>query len=76
MLHETMTDVSREVAPQGFLAGNKSEAPSQLLSHEVPGFSDLILAGVRDKILHDEFPGRNTSDCDRSFYHWQDDLRE
>jgi len=63
MLHEAMTDVGREVAPQGFLAGNKSETASQLLSHEVPGFSDLILAGVRDKILHDEFPGGNTGNC-------------
>jgi len=63
MLHETMADVGREVAPQGFLAGDESETASQLLSHEVPGFSDLILAGVRDEILHDEFPGRNSGNC-------------
>ena len=60
MLHETVTNMGREVAPQGFLASDKSETASQLLSHEVPGFSDLILARVRDEILHDEFPGRNT----------------
>jgi len=63
MLHETMTDVSREVAPQGFLAGDESKTASQLLSHEVPSFSDLLLAGVRDEILHDELPGRDTGNC-------------
>jgi hypothetical protein len=76
MLHETMADVGREVAPQWFLAGDKGKATSQLLSHEVPSLSDLILAGVRDEILHDEFPSRNASNCNRSFHHRQDDLQE
>ena len=74
MFDETIPDVSREVAPQRLLAGNKSETAGQLLSHEMSSLSDLILARVRDEILHDEFSGRNTSNCNRSFYHWQDDL--
>lgn len=76
MLYETITDVSGEVAPQRLLAGNKSEAAGQLLSHEVSSLSDLILARIRDEIFHDEFPSGNTSDCNRSFHHRQDDLQE
>ena len=74
MFHETVTDVGREVAPQWFLAGDKRKTAGQLLGHEVPSLSDLIFAGVRDEILHNEFPGRNTSYRNRSFYNRQDDL--
>lgn len=75
MLHETMANVGREVAPQRFLAGYKGKTTGQFLSREVSGLSDLILAGIRDEILRNEFPRRDTSDCNRSFYHRQYNLR-
>jgi len=64
MLHEAITDVGREVAPQRFLAGDKGEATGQFLSHKVSSLSDLVFARVRDEILHDKFPGGDTGDCD------------
>jgi len=76
MLYKTTADVGREVAPQRLLAGNESKASSQLLSHEVPSLSDLILVRIRDEIFHNKLSSRDASDCNRSLHHRQDDLQE
>lgn len=75
MLHKRVAYVSGEVAPQRLLAGDEGKATSQLLSHEVPSIPNLVLAGVRDKILHDELSGGNASNCDGSLHDRQDDLQ-
>ena len=76
MLHETLADMGGEVTSQRLLAGDEGKAAGQLLGHKPSSLSYLIFARVRDEILHDEFPGRNTSNCNRSFHHGQDDLWE
>ena len=54
---QELTDVAAEIALERLLAGDKGEATSKLLRHEVPRLTEFVLVGLGDEVLGDKLAG-------------------
>ena len=49
--------MTSQVPLERFLAGDKGEATSKLLRHEVPRLTEFVLVGLGDEVLGDKLAG-------------------
>ena len=64
MIGEIMTDVSTQIALQGFFACDQSKTTSELLSHQMASLAHFVLVAFGSEVLCDKLASRNARDRD------------
>lgn len=67
VLKQEVSNVGHHADAEGLLARHESEAPREVLDHEVSRRAHLFFISFHRKVLHRQFTRRDSSDCDGSF---------